>query len=557
MGILVLFFIFVLYFNYIFGDHHSFPEEAQQTEKGFCPILVALLSQRSVPCQPPVLAEDLQDCEVTPLEGRSAPSSYQDQGVRGNQHSLAMQILRQARQNGCKSLRKVRHAMASMLGHDLCPSHQVETGFSLDLHRLESSSTNSILGFHAEDFWARWWRFCNVSPVWHWPFAIPLPPLDNAFFLYDDKLCPEPFPSEAQDRLVEEPFLQREHHYAVTAFDTVPGHGLQAEPAAIQELYMHWLAHFAAIEAVEGQADPTLEVSTWYLDMPRQLSCDESRAVQLRQNFASWTREIVEVWSDLIDPLWPVQFLLVRPLPPATLLQRQRQQHIIVAQRLPDDGFANRFSILTVDNVIEPLRHVARFAPHQVSKPQVIGFAGQGDECYPEQSSLQLLQLPQGTQGCLTAGPVAHTERPLSISWDTARSPPCRRHRWTITSPCWFCSSTPSQHCHQWLSTWISAKLAPRPWHPGHHTWCVFHSLPHSASCSYRFPPVYRWVKSTSRSSWNWHCPVAWVQWWTCFWWSPEQSHSAWRTCRTWWEWCGHLGHPLGHPAEQLRLASF
>ena len=154
---------------------------------------------------------------------------------------------------------------------------------------------------------------------------------------------------------------------------------------------MHWLAHLTGEEAVQGGEEPILHVDSWYLDMPRYLSCDRPRSVALQQNFVAWFQAFADAWNDVLDPMWPIDLHVVRPTPPATATQRTRRLQVIVVQRLPHDGVANLFTIIRTGPNEQPVRHTARFAPRQVTKPQVIGFAGIADDCYPELSSLQCM----------------------------------------------------------------------------------------------------------------------------------------------------------------------
>jgi len=211
---------------------------------------------------------------------------------------------------------------------------------------------------------------------------IQVPALEAPAFLYAE---------EPKERLPEEP------PYRCGSPDPIqtaaPGtfQGIEAEPAVIQELYMHWLAHLAGQEAVQGGDDPILHVDSWYLDMPRFLHCDQHRPVALQQNFAVWFQAFADAWIDVLDPMWPIDLHVVRPTPPATATQRTRRLQVIVVQRLPHDGVANLFTIIRTGPNEQPVRHTARFAPRQVTKPQVIGFAGVANDCYPELSSLQCM----------------------------------------------------------------------------------------------------------------------------------------------------------------------
>lgn len=211
---------------------------------------------------------------------------------------------------------------------------------------------------------------------------IKLPALDVPDFLYD---------WEPHARIPEEPPHRCE---ASPTFQVAaPGmfQGIEAEPAVIQELYMHWLAHIAGEEAATGIDETVLHVDSWYLDMPRFLSCEQSRPVALQQNFVTWFQAFADAWNDLLDPMWPIDLHVVRPTPPATATQRTRKIQVIVTQQLPHDGVANLFTIIRTGPQQRPVRHVARFAPRQVTKPQVIGFAGLAEDCYPELSSLQCM----------------------------------------------------------------------------------------------------------------------------------------------------------------------
>ena len=222
-------------------------------------------------------------------------------------------------------------------------------------------------------------------------YATTLPPLEKRPAFLSDDSCAITHEVTPEDRLEDEPPYRQEviQHDLERQID--PLQALQAQPAAIQELHMHWTARIAQLEAADRNDDPAIDIQTWFLAMPNFLNCNEPRTVRLHQQFELWLRNIAETWYDQLDPHWPIHLFLVRPLPPATLLERDQKIHVIVVQQPPLDGVANLFSIVATHNTIEPMRHFARFAPAQVTKPQVLGFAGLGDVCYPELSPLQCM----------------------------------------------------------------------------------------------------------------------------------------------------------------------
>ncbi|CAL1172979.1 unnamed protein product, partial [Cladocopium goreaui] len=219
--------------------------------------------------------------------------------------------------------------------------------------------------------------------------AVKLPPLDVLPDLTNMKICDSSDEIEPLDHAIEDLPHRTDLRNEEANHWTAPAQGLQAEPAAIQELFMHWLASMTQLDAADAQQDPTMEITTWFLDMPTYLNCDVPRSVLLGQDFSSWMRLIATTWLDLLDPTLPISLYLVRPSPPVTSLQQHQRVHVIVLQRAPADGVANLFTVVATHQVLQPMRHFARFAPHQMAKPQVIGFASLSDQCYPELSPRQ------------------------------------------------------------------------------------------------------------------------------------------------------------------------
>lgn len=221
--------------------------------------------------------------------------------------------------------------------------------------------------------------------------AVKLPPLDVLPDLINMKICDSSDEIEPLDHAIEDLPHRTDLRNEEANHWTAPAQGLQAEPAAIQEPFMHWLASMTQLDAADAQQDPTMEITTWFLDMPTYLNCDVPRSVLLGQDFSSWMRLIATTWLDLLDPTLPISLYLVRPSPPVTSLQQHQRVHVIVLQRAPADGVANLFTVVATHQVLQPMRHFARFAPHQMAKPQVIGFASLSDQCYPELSPRQCM----------------------------------------------------------------------------------------------------------------------------------------------------------------------
>ena len=235
------------------------------------------------------------------------------------------------------------------------------------------------------------WRLCpsarSLRDGWGWQKCLG----DSATLLQlpsfppgpAESLCLPSFracSSGCTDRLIDEPFLQRDGVMNLFFDDEppVPEPVLHDEPVAIQELHLHcWHTWLLLIPL------PIRMTSLWKSILGSRTCPDISAVMHLDQWGWDRTSQLGPVtwltlgwialthyglcifsWSN-VDHLW--------------LLQRDRPPHLILVQRTPDDGAANLFSIFKVDDVIEPLRHIARFAPLRVAKPQIIGFAGISD----------------------------------------------------------------------------------------------------------------------------------------------------------------------------------
>ena len=105
-----------------------------------------------------------------------------------------------------------------------------------------------------------------------------VPAFDNWHSLNDVTFCSTSTDHQPATRLEElphQPDRQLPQHDVQAAQQA-----LHAQPAAIQELFMHWLSQMNTEAAVHPD-DHELSVVTWYLDMPRFVNCDAPRTVQL------------------------------------------------------------------------------------------------------------------------------------------------------------------------------------------------------------------------------------------------------------------------------------
>ena len=76
---------------------------------------------------------------------------------------------------------------------------------------------------------------------------------------------------------------------------------------------------------------PIAYVDTWYIHHANRPQCRDPRAVRLIQDPASWLEDLLEPWSDVIDPDQAATIYLVRPTPPCTQMECLLA-HLIIEQ---------------------------------------------------------------------------------------------------------------------------------------------------------------------------------------------------------------------------------
>eukprot|EP00435_Cladocopium_sp_Y103_P020760 s1730_g5.t1 len=119
--------------------------------------------------------------------------------------------------------------------------------------------------------------------------------LDSWHHVFGDAcygICPH---GQTQYRLPFELPYREEIARAEEVFRPAPQDLIGNQPAAIQELYMHWLVLLNQEELQHDDDGFFTDIVTWFLDMPEHVTCSDSRDVRLRQNFLHWQWRLSEV----------------------------------------------------------------------------------------------------------------------------------------------------------------------------------------------------------------------------------------------------------------------
>ena len=200
--------------------------------------------------------------------------------------------------------------------------------------------------------------------------------------------CLDTLPSEKVELEIEYPQVNedQEHREQVLGGVDEP-HPLLEQPFAIQVLHEHWLHLTTGQDFVD---EPSVPITTWFLDFPRIDRCLDPREVRLYRDFQQRFTMIVDTWRDSIDNAWPLNLYVVHPTPPTTRDTVSNQIHLLVVQRTADGTHANVFTrIDTTESA--PRVDMALFAPAVLDKYAIIHTMEYDYKCHPERSHLQCM----------------------------------------------------------------------------------------------------------------------------------------------------------------------
>jgi len=136
---------------------------------------------------------------------------------------------------------------------------------------------------------------------------------------------------------------------------------------------LQWQTTRANAECIT-QPSQGAKIETWFSDPTTLPRSDRSRQVILSTNPAQWPVDVLQRWSDFIQPGTPVYLYVVQPDPPGGL--PDVVAHVIAVQNPPVDRFA---AIVSVTELLDDPWHPSRFCallPNPVSRNELFQLAG-------------------------------------------------------------------------------------------------------------------------------------------------------------------------------------
>ena len=121
-----------------------------------------------------------------------------------------------------------------------------------------------------------------------------------------------------------------------------------------------WQQIYAAPQADEWVcgADPTIELTTWFLDDDLHGICSHERILHLGHDWWAWEDHVRSLWQDQMNPDLPFDVHLVFPEPPRPTLE-YHQAHVLVSQIRTDHKAVMLTAFLETNG---PRRHLWRRA---------------------------------------------------------------------------------------------------------------------------------------------------------------------------------------------------
>ena len=161
-------------------------------------------------------------------------------------------------------------------------------------------------------------------------------------------------------------------------------------PAAITEFRatLAW-QYSGSTTLCDVHNDELRTVRTWYLHSDRCIRTEESRMVQLRPQAHTWHVDIIQRWSERLDPLYAVHLHVVMPNPPRTSLHQEA--HVILVQK-PNPLW--RSALLTVSQPEQDpwhLTYVCAMLDAETDIGQLSFISGVGHPSNPLASTLRIV----------------------------------------------------------------------------------------------------------------------------------------------------------------------
>eukprot|EP00435_Cladocopium_sp_Y103_P061021 s192_g22.t1 len=154
---------------------------------------------------------------------------------------------------------------------------------------------------------------------------------------------------------------------AITQNQETPGGVDNLQPPPEAPAFMRHLLELAMVDADIDQDDLTFYVRTWFINHENHPKCEFPRIVELRSDWHTWHREILESWRDRLEIDAAHEIHVVRPDPPRHARYARALVDLIITTGVDITGYAGLVRVAPISPDIEPFFSVAYSFPAEVS----------------------------------------------------------------------------------------------------------------------------------------------------------------------------------------------
>ena len=114
---------------------------------------------------------------------------------------------------------------------------------------------------------------------------------------------------------------------------------------------------------------PVAYIDTWYVHHQRQRHCRNARPFRLQGDPATWKDDILDLWTDILDPTIATTIHLVRPTPPCAMTecvlahlileQSERPQQLITSHASNHHGDSTEHTAYSLPDMMTAHRYYA------------------------------------------------------------------------------------------------------------------------------------------------------------------------------------------------------
>ena len=155
------------------------------------------------------------------------------------------------------------------------------------------------------------------------------------------------------------------------------------EEDIVVEIPLDLLNLWRSEQRIDEDGELYIELETWHLTHPQSTRRSTPRRLFLYADQHNWLTTFAHLWSDQLDPAWPMEIMAVLPQVPMSDGDENLAGHVLVTQRIPVDQRAILHTTMNFLNGPPRLEHEAALVTQSIASIDLTDFVRIGDDCPP------------------------------------------------------------------------------------------------------------------------------------------------------------------------------